>query len=102
MEYLIAKEKTIKNYIKDNYTNSLYLRFEVKDKPGVLSEITKRLARYKISVKRIIQTPNKKNNSATIVIITHKTKESSSKNCLSMFKKNRNILKYPTLIRLFD
>ena len=97
-----AKRKTIKNYIKDNYANSLYLRFEVKDKPGVLSEITKRLAKYKISVKRIIQTPDKKSNSATIVIITHKTNENSSKNCLSMFKKNKNILKYPTLIRLFD
>ena len=96
-----AKRKTIKNYIKDNYANSLYLRFEVKDKPGVLSEITKRLAKYKISVKRIIQTPDKKSNSATIVIITHKTNENSSKNCLSMFKKNKNFLKYPTLIRLF-
>ena len=96
------KRKTIKNYIKDNYDNSLYLRFEVKDKPGVLSEITKRLAKYKISVKRIIQTPDKKSNSATIVIITHKTNENSSKNCLLMFKKNKNILKYPTLIRLFD
>ena len=97
-----AKRKTIKNYIKDNYANSLYLRFEVKDKPGVLSEITKRLAKYKISVKRIIQTPDKKSNSATIVIITHKTNENSSKNCLLMFRKNKNILKYPTLIRLFD
>ena len=96
-----VKRKTIKNYIKDNYANSLYLRFEVKDKPGVLSEITKRLAKYKISVKRIIQTPDKKSNSATIVIITHKTNENSSKNCISMFKKNKNILKYPTLIRLF-
>ena len=96
-----GKRKTIKNYIKDNYANSLYLRFEVKDKPGVLSEITKRLAKYKISVKRIIQTPDKKSNSATIVIITHKTNENSSKNCLSMFKKNKNFLKYPTLIRLF-
>ena len=96
------KRKTIKNYIKDNYANSLYLRFEVKDKPGVLSEITKRLAKYKISVKRIIQTPDKKNNSATIVIITHKTKENSFKKLLFMFKKNKNILKYPTLIRLYD
>jgi homoserine dehydrogenase len=96
------KRKTIKNYIKNNYFNSLYLRFEVKDKPGVLSEITKRLAEYKISVKRIIQTPDKKNNSATIVIITHKTAEINSKNCLSVFNNNRNILKYPTLIRLYD
>ena len=96
------KRKTIKNYIKNNYFNSLYLRFEVKDKPGVLSEITKRLAEYQISVKRIIQTPDKKNNSATIVIITHKSAENNSKNCLSVFKNNRNILKYPTLIRLYD
>jgi homoserine dehydrogenase len=96
------KRKTIKSYIKNNYFNSLYLRFEVKDKPGVLSEITKRLAEYKISVKRIIQTPDKKNKSATIVIITHKTDENSSKNCLLVFKNNRNILKYPTLIRLYN
>ena len=95
------KRKIIKNYNNDIYTNSLYLRFEVKDKPGVLSGITNRLARYKISVKRIIQTPDKKNNRATIVIITHKSKELSSKKCLSIFKKNEHIIKQPTLIRLF-
>ena len=96
------KRKTIKNYIKDNYANSLYLRFEVKDKPGVLSEITNRLAKYKISVKRIIQTPDKKSNKATIIIITHKCKESSSNKCLSIFNNNKNIVKKPTLIRLFS
>jgi len=96
------KRKTIKCYNFNNYTNSLYLRFEVKDKPGVLSQITNRLAKYKISVKRIIQTPDKKNNKATIVIITHKTTEINSKNCFSIFKKNRNILKFPTLIRLYN
>ena len=96
------KRKYIKCYNLNNYVNSLYLRFEVRDKSGVLSEITNRLAKYKISVKRIIQTPNKKNNKATIVIITHKTTELNSKNCLSIFKKNKNILKFPTLIRLHN
>jgi len=96
------KRKYIKCYNLDNYVNSLYLRFEVRDKSGVLSEITNRLAKYKISVKRIIQTPNKKNNKATIVIITHKTTELNSKNCLSIFKKNKNILKFPILIRLYN
>jgi homoserine dehydrogenase len=95
-----SKRKAIKCYNVDNYINSLYLRFEVKDKPGVLSMITNRLAKYKISVKRLIQTPDKKNNKATVVIITHKTNELNSKNCLSIFKKDRNILKYPTLIRI--
>ena len=53
-------------------------------------------------VKRLIQTPDKKNNKATIVIITHKTNELNSKNCLSIFKKDKNILKYPTLIRIHN
>lgn len=95
-----AKLKALKSYNINNYTNSLYLRFEVRDRPGVLSQITNRLAKYKISVKRLIQTPDKKTNKATIVIITHKTSEINSKNCLSIFKKNKNILKTPTLIRV--
>ncbi len=96
------KRRSIKPFSNDKYTNSLYLRFEVKDKQGVLSSITNRLAKYKISVKRIIQTPDKKNKKATIVVITHKTTEINSRNCLSAFKKNKNILKFPTLIRLYN
>ena len=96
----VSKLKSLKAYNSNNYINSLYLRFEVKDKPGVLSQITNRLAKYKISIKRIIQTPDKKNNKATIVIITHKTSELNCSNCLSIFKKNKNILKNPILIRL--
>ncbi len=95
-----AQLKALKSYNINNYTNSLYLRFEVRDRPGVLSQITNRLAKYRISVKRLIQTPDKKTNKATIVIITHKTSEINSKKCLSIFKKNKNILKTPTLIRV--
>ncbi len=96
------KRKYIKPFNNDKYSNSLYLRFEVKDKQGVLSSITNRLTKYKISVKRIIQTPDKKNNRATIVIITHKTTEINAKKCLFIFKKNKNILEFPTLIRLYN
>ena len=74
----------------------------MRDRPGVLSQITNRLAKYKISVKRLIQTPDKINKKATIVIITHKTSEINSKKCLSIFKNNKNILKFPTLIRLYN
>ena len=94
------KRKSIKTYNNDYYTNSLYLRFEVKDKSGVLSSITNQLAKFKISVKRLIQTPDKKSKKATIVIITHKTSEKNAKKCLLIFGKNRNILEKPKLIRL--
>ena len=97
-----SKRKSIKVFNNDDYSNSLYLRFEVRDKQGVLSLITNRLAKYKISVKRIIQTPDKKNRKATIVIITHKTTEINARNCLTIFKKNKNVLKFPTLIRLYN
>ncbi len=96
------KRKKINVLSNNEYTNSLYLRFEVKDRPGVLSKITNRLAKFKISVKRIIQTPNRKNNKATIVIITHKTTESNSSKCLSIFKNDKNVLKKPILIRLYN
>ncbi len=96
------KRKLIKQYNNNNYINSLYLRFEVKDKPGVLSLITNRLAKYKVSVKRMIQTPDKKNKKATIVIITHKTSEVNIKKCLSIFKKNKNITQTPKLIRIYN
>jgi len=96
------KRRLIKCFEFGKYSYSLYLRFEVKDKPGVLSEITNRLAKFNISVKRIIQTPDKKNNKATIVIITHKTTELNASNCFKIFKKNKNILRFPTLIRLYN
>ena len=96
------KRKVVRVFNNDDYSNSLYLRFEVKDKQGVLSSITNRLAKYKMSVKRIIQTPDKKRNSATIVIITHKTSEKNARNRLSIFRNNKNILKFPTLIRLYN
>ena len=96
------RRKFLKPFNTNNYANSLYLRFEVKDKQGVLSYITKRLAKFKISVDRIIQTPDKKNKKARIIIITHKTKEINAKRCLSIFKSNKNILKFPTLIRLYN
>ena len=95
-----VKRKTPSNYNYKNFLNSLYLRLEVKDKPGVLSNITKNLAKKKISIQRLIQIPNNKKKTATIVIITHKSREIDAQQCLNFFKKNSNILKNPTLIRL--
>ena len=95
------KRHNIKTYNEDLYENSLYLRLEVNDKPGVLSDLTKILAKYKISIQRLIQIPDKKNKKATIVIITHKCLEKNSISCINNLNKNKNVLKNPVLIRLF-
>tara|TARA_Y100000590_G_scaffold464423_1_gene633838 strand:+ start:398 stop:1687 length:1290 start_codon:yes stop_codon:yes gene_type:complete len=95
------KRKNVKIYNADKYSSSLYIRLEVKDKPGVLSIITKQLAKFKISVQRLIQIPDNKRKTASIVIITHEANEFNSKKCLKSFKTNNHILKNPVLIRLF-
>tara|TARA_B100000809_G_scaffold43092_1_gene37393 strand:- start:138 stop:1424 length:1287 start_codon:yes stop_codon:yes gene_type:complete len=95
------KRKPISSYDLNKYSNSLYFRFEVNDRPGVLSQITQSLAKRNISVERLIQIPDHKNKKASIIIITHKTNESDANKCLKIFKTNSNILKVPTRIRLF-
>ena len=88
-------------YDDKNYENSLYLRFEVNDKPGVLSQITRHLAKYKISIQRLIQIPDNTKKKASITIITHNVKENNSKKCLRSINSIKNIIKKPVLIRLF-
>ena len=95
-----GQRKSIKIYDKNKYSNSLYLRFIVKDKPGVLSSITKIFTKNKISIKNLIQNPDKKNNKASIIIITHINLEKNNNDLLSDLSKNKFILKKPTFIRI--
>ena len=54
---------------------SAYLRFEVLDQPGVLSNITKIFSKNYVSIKRLIQNPKKNKRYSSIIIITHKSKD---------------------------
>ena len=94
------KRKKVNYYDRNQHSNSMYLRFEVKDKPGVLSSITKIFAKNKISIKNLIQKPNKKYKKASIIIITHKNLEKNYNNLLSNLYKNKFILTKPTYIRI--
>ena len=81
---------------------SAYLRFEVLDKPGVLSNITSVFSTNKVSVKRLIQNPNKNKRSSTIIIITHKAKDKSLNKILKSIDKKSYILRKSKLIRIDD
>jgi len=83
-----------------NRACSAYLRIEVKDQPGVLSSITKIFAKSKISIKNLVQVPDRMKKRATVVIITHETLEKNFHNLLSYLYKNKFILKKPTFIRI--
>ena len=92
--------KILSIFIILNYACSSFLRIEVKDQPGVLSSITKIFAKSKISIKNLIQVPNKKKKKATVVIITHEALEKNFNNLLSNLYKNKFVLKKPIFIRI--
>ena len=92
--------KKISKFNISNHLCSSYLRIEVKDQPGVLSSITKVFAKNKISIRNLIQKPDKKNKKASIIIITHENIEKNYKNLLLNLFRNKFVLKKPTFIRI--
>ena len=92
-----------KKLIFNNISNRLfsaYLRFEVTDKPGILSNITNIFSKNKVSIKRLIQDPSKGKKSSSIILITHKTKNDNLKKIINEINNKNYIKKKPKLIRI--
>ena len=68
------ERKKLKFQNIDRRLFSAYLRFEVDDKPGILSNITNIFSQNRVSIKRLVQNPHKSKKSSSIIIITHKSK----------------------------
>ncbi len=81
---------------------SAYLRFEVLDKSGVLSNITNIFSNNNVSIKRLVQNPNKNKKISSIIIITHNSKDSSLNKIVKIIEKKIYVKKKPKLIRIDD
>ena len=81
---------------------SAYLKFDVLDKPGVLSNITNIFSKNKVSIKRLVQDPNKGKKLSSIIIITHSSKDRSLNKIVKQISKKTYIKKKPKLIRIDD
>ena len=92
--------KKIKNELISNKIFSAYVRIDVKDKYGVLSDITKIFASNKVSIKRVLQNPFKSKNYSSIVIITHKSKDLYINRTLKTLNKKKYLIKKSKLIRI--
>ena len=79
---------------------SSYIRLDVIDKTGVLSSITKVLSKNKVSVKRLIQNPLKSKKYSSIVIISHKTKNSNLVKTLNELSNKNFVIKKPKFFRI--
>ena len=72
---------------------SAYFRFEVLDKPGVLSSITNVFSKNKTSIKRLIQNPNKNKKISSVIVITHNSKDKYLNKILKEISKKNYIKK---------
>ena len=96
---LSNKERKILKFENlDQRLFSAYLRFEVEDRPGILSNITNIFSKNKVSIKRLVQNPHKK--SSSIIIITHKSKDVFLKKTLREVDKKNFVKNKSKLIRI--
>ena len=84
----------------NNKKFSAYLRIDVKDRHGILSDVTKVMAENKISVKRLIQNPTINKKNASIIMTTHEAKNSSFIKLLLILKRKNYIINIPKIIRI--
>ena len=94
------ERKNLKFENIDDRLFSSYFRFEVLDKPGVLSNITNIFSKNKTSIKRLIQNPNKNKKASSVIIITHMSKDKYLNKILKEISKKNYIKKRPKLIRI--
>ena len=59
-----------------------YLRIVTEDKKGVLAEITNQLASSEISIESVVQKPSEEGKDATIIVVTHMSKEENLSNAV--------------------
>ena len=84
----------------EDRTFSAYLRIEVIDKPGVLSNITNIFSKNKVSIKRLVQNPNKNKKISSIIIVTHNSKNRSLSKVVKEVSKKNFVQTRPKLIRI--
>ena len=94
------ERRSLKQFNISNKNFSAYIRLEVLDKHGVLSNITKIFSSNKVSIKRLIQNPNKTKKYATIIIITHNANNLLLDKIIKKLSLKKYIKKKPKLIRI--
>ena len=93
------RKKFLSGKVSDLYFSS-YIRLNVKDKYGVLSDVTKIFSNNKVSIKRVLQNPYKNKKKSSIVIITHRSKDNDIQKTLKTLAKKSYIIQKPKLLRI--
>jgi homoserine dehydrogenase len=79
-----------------------YLRLTVKDEPGVLARVASVMAKHRVSIASVIQTPADQVDAASLVLTTHESNERAIGVTLKQLKALGSVLDEPVLLRIGD
>ncbi|OOM09339.1 homoserine dehydrogenase [Clostridium saccharobutylicum] len=79
-----------------------YIRATVLDESGVLGEITAILGKHNVSIRSVIQKGDEEDGQVTIVLVTHKTKESEINIAIEEIMNLKSVYKIDNIIRIED
>jgi homoserine dehydrogenase len=84
----------------DDVKTERYLRFQVVDKPGVLSRIAGILGEHSISISSVLQKGREEGNPVPIFIVTHHAREADMRAALSEIDRLPFVLDRTRMIRI--
>lgn len=84
----------------DDVLCEYYLRFEARDKPGVLGAIASVLGRNGISIASVIQEGRDVDSTVPVIMRTHEARERNLKRALARIKRLRMVSGPPAVIRI--
>ncbi|MCH4151081.1 MAG: homoserine dehydrogenase [Sphingobium sp.] len=80
----------------------VYLRFMVRDKPGVLAEIAAAMRDAGVSIESVIQRGAHEDGSVLLVVVTHDSSESAIAETLRTLSGSDNLLAEPVVMPILD
>ena len=79
-----------------------YVRLTVADLPGVLARVATIMARNKMSIASVIQSPSEEAGLASLVLTTHESDERSMRIALRSLAALASVREAPLLLRIGD
>jgi homoserine dehydrogenase len=96
-----ALGSTVRMASQEEIHTSFYLRFLLRDTHGVSAEVYRILAEEKISVARVVQYENPGTRHGTHTLSTYPVTEAAMERALRKFRRLRNVLDRPLVLRIF-
>ena len=97
-----APRPTCKLAPPESIRSRYYLRLTVKDQPGVLARVASVMAKQKVSIASVIQTPAEQPGAASLVLTTHESNERAIGATLKQLRALAAVLDQPVLLRIGD